>query len=376
MKILNIYNGDFLNSSQGGGMRYLRDLMAVQHRLGYDIHLMAVGSGEPRQVMIGETPVTYIPVSPHIAWPKFLWGLFRYLSKHWQEYATQIVHIHRVYFAPVARMVRHARLIVTVHSETFARFEQHHPKWKWTLPVLIRLERWILNTCVDRLSVAGESARDLYHQRHHIDPEQVRLLRCPSLMHDTNRRDPELTQDLRKIILFVGRLAPVKRPHALLELFRRATVEDPLLPKEYRIVFVGDGEIRPQVEEYVRIYKMENDVTFLGEVPAERMPGIYAAAERLVLLSSTEVAPFVIKEALTSGLPVLATDVGINAQYVPPQCGMLIPPENPEQRVYDFLEFLYHDFSLAACKNFANHLRDTEEAIFTEGLHTLYQSAA
>ena len=91
MKIINIYNGDFLNSSQGGGMRYLRDLMLTQKNKGYQIELLAVGEGSARYIEIEGVMVRYIPISRTLKWPFFLWGLICHLLRSGRDYNNQII---------------------------------------------------------------------------------------------------------------------------------------------------------------------------------------------------------------------------------------------------------------------------------------------
>lgn len=375
MKIINVYNGDFIHSSQGGGMRYLRDLMAAQHRRGYQVVLMAVGTGPPKDIFIEGTPVHYVPVCHTHLWPRFMWGLYRYLRRHGEAYALSMFHLHRVYFSLPVRQVPHAKTVVTIHSRTFAVFAEKYPRLRWLLPVFIDAEGFLIESCVDRLSAAGESAIALYHKRHKIPKEDIVLLRCPGYLPTFAKADPELMKDKRKIILCVGRLAKVKRPLAVLELYRRAAEQVPEFTSRYRLVFAGDGESRHEVVAYMLAYDLQPHVTLLGSVPSEHMPAIYAAGHRLVLLSSSEVAPFSVKEALAAGLPVFATNVGIVRQYVPESCGRVIPPEAPETQIDAFLEFLEHPYSSGGIRNHARRLREKEEALFDAGLRVLYEEA-
>lgn len=374
MKIVNVYNGDFIHSSQGGGMRYLRDLMQAQHRKGYAVELLAVGTGAPRQIDIEGVPVTYVPVSPTLRWPVFLLNLFLYLIKNGKQYYNQTIHLHRVYFAPVFRLlVRKAHIVVTIHSKTFAVITERYPSLEKILPLMLSGEKLLLKTCINGISAAGDYAIDLYHERHDLQQGAIIPLRCPSLMRPSEIKHSMLAADSRKNILCVGRIAAVKRPLSVLELFYRAAQSRPELTATHRLVYVGDGEDRSTLEKQVVQLGMINAVTVLGSIPANEMPDIYAAGFCLVLLSSSEVAPFTVKEALTAGLPVFATDVGIVSEYVPNSCGKIIPATNPETQSDMFLEFLDHNYSNDDCKMYAKLIRNKEQEQFEAGLQTLYR---
>lgn len=373
MKIVNVYNGDFINSSQGGGMRYLRDLMQAQHRKGYAVELLAVGSGSPRQIYIEGVPVTYIPVSSTLRWPIFLMHLFFYLLKNGAQYRSEVIHLHRVYFAPAFRfLVRDVHIVVTIHSKTFAVITQEYPALNKLLSILILGERLLLKTCIDSISAAGDYAIDLYHERHGIKKGLIVPLRCPSLMQSSKKKHRSLADDPRKIILCVGRISAVKRPLSVLELFFRATLDEPELIRTHKLVYVGDGEDRDQLEKRIVELGLTKNVEVLGSIAANEMPNIYAAGCSLVLLSSSEVAPFTVKEALTAGLPVFATNVGIVSEYVPPTCGVVIQAETPEARVGTFLTFIKHQYDAAKCKYHAEIIRQKEFTQFEVGLSELY----
>lgn len=373
MKIVNVYNGDFIRSSQGGGMRYLRDLMQAQHRKGYEVELLAVGTGSTRQIDIEGIPVTYVPVSPTLHWPAFLFNLFVYLLKNGKRYRAHIIHLHRVYFAPAFRLlVRNAYIVVTIHSKTFAVVTERHAFMKALLPILLIGENLLIRTCINGISAAGEYAINLYHNRHGLPRDSIISLRCPSVMNTTQTKHHVLAMDSRKIILCVGRLAAVKRQMSVLNLFYQAIQARPMLIKTHRLIFVGDGDDRDVLQNQVSHLNLDNAVTILGSISASEMPNIYAAGSCLILLSSSEVAPFTVKEALTAGLPVFATDVGIVSEYVPPTCGHVIPPDFPEYQIDAFLSFLDKRYEPNECMRHAHAIQKKEFAQFDHGLTSLY----
>lgn len=376
MKIINVYNGDFINSSQGGGMRYLRYLMQAQHRKGYEIELLAVGTGPARQIDIEGVPITYVPVSPTLRWPVFLSHLFWYLLQNVARYRNQIIHLHRVYFAPAIRLlIRNAHIVVTIHTKTFSVLTERFPVTEKILPLILWMESLLLRTCVDRLSAAGEYAINLYGERHGMAQHSIVSLCGPSLLQESNQPDAALYDDPRKNILCVGRIASVKRPLAVLELFRHAVELQPGLMATHRLVFVGDGEDRTKLQQAIAEAGMQLHVKVTGSIEAARMPNIYAAGCCLVLLSTSETGPFTVKEALACGLPVFATQVGNVGEYVPAACGMVIPVADPELQTQKFLAFLEHDWKASDCKNHAGFIYHKEQTLFEQGLNTLYESS-
>jgi glycosyltransferase involved in cell wall biosynthesis len=97
----------------------------------------------------------------------------------------------------------------------------------------------------------------------------------------------------QRMILFVGRYVRKKGLHILQSLTSRVA--------EARWVFVGSGPEDPS------LWKRDN-VVVLGRVQHDRLPGIYQAADLLILPSSGEGLPLVVQEALACGLGVLSTE--------------------------------------------------------------------
>jgi glycosyltransferase involved in cell wall biosynthesis len=106
------------------------------------------------------------------------------------------------------------------------------------------------------------------------------------------------------LILYLGSLFKLKRIDWLIRLSRQ-------LGQKYQVhaLIIGDGPERANLESIALELGADN-VHFLGRVPYNEVPLYIAAADTLVLFSETEGLPSCIQEALASGLPVVATNVG------------------------------------------------------------------
>jgi glycosyltransferase involved in cell wall biosynthesis len=123
-----------------------------------------------------------------------------------------------------------------------------------------------------------------------------------------------------KLILFAGRLDPVKRPLMLV----RIAIEVAALRKarDFRFVVVGDGSEMGLLRESVRREGTETLFEFRGYV--EDMAPLFAASDVVVLTSKSEGIPLVILEAFASSRPVVASNVGAVAELLDANCGVLI----------------------------------------------------
>lgn len=103
----------------------------------------------------------------------------------------------------------------------------------------------------------------------------------------------------------VMRLAPRKRPQALVEIVARASAR---LPEGVRlhVAIAGDGPERHAVERAVRRHRLGDVVTLLGWQPREAVRALFAESDAFLLPSILESFGIAALEARCAGLPVLA----------------------------------------------------------------------
>jgi glycosyltransferase involved in cell wall biosynthesis len=109
----------------------------------------------------------------------------------------------------------------------------------------------------------------------------------------------------RKIVLFVGNLVSVKGPDIMLDAF--ASVVGHLSSV---LLVLGDGPMMRFLEERARELGVADSVFLLGSRSHQEVALWMNVADCLCLPSRSEGMPNVVLEALASGLPVVATDVG------------------------------------------------------------------
>lgn len=117
-------------------------------------------------------------------------------------------------------------------------------------------------------------------------------------------------------MLFVGQLIPLKRVHWILE----ALVQ--IRDAECTLVFHNDEQLADLTQRAVGL-GVAGRVTFLGQRSGDQLRDAYEQAHVLVLPSEAEALPSVVTEALMSGLPVVASDVGGVAGQVK-QAGLVV----------------------------------------------------
>ena len=111
------------------------------------------------------------------------------------------------------------------------------------------------------------------------------------------------------LILFVGKLTEKKGLSFLLQALARLGTDQ----ASSRLVVIGEGALRPQLEAEAGRLGLKDRIHFLGAKPPAELADYYRAADLVAVPSvrdrrgETEGMPVVILEALASGVPVIAT---------------------------------------------------------------------
>ena len=125
--------------------------------------------------------------------------------------------------------------------------------------------------------------------------------------------------------LFAGRLAPQKRPELFIKLAERLYESMP--DRDLRFVILGEGALRRDLEAKAAATRLPSTrFSFLGE--RHDVDEIFSEADALVLTSKFEGTPNVVLEAMSHGMPVIATRVGGIRDVLTETRGILVDPSD------------------------------------------------
>ncbi len=182
---------------------------------------------------------------------------------------------------------------------------------------------------------SSDAERDELLRLYGADPKLTHVVTPgfdPALFHPIDRAQARAElgfADSDKLILFVGRMEPIKGLDVLLRAV--ASMEN---RKGLRIVVIG-GEPEDEAVQHMHGMATELDIQdhldFAGAVPQERLPLYYSAADVSVAPSFYETFGLVALESMACGTPVIAARVGgLQATIVDGQTGYLVPWHCPE----------------------------------------------
>jgi glycosyltransferase involved in cell wall biosynthesis len=129
----------------------------------------------------------------------------------------------------------------------------------------------------------------------------------------------------RPVLLWVGRMVPVKALDVLLDACAR--LRERGVP--FALHLVGDGPLRRPLEARAAALGLSDSVAFVGAVAHDRLPDWYRAADFMLLPSHSEGVPNVLRESLACGTPFVATRVGGIPELAEGAANRLVPPGDP-----------------------------------------------
>lgn len=143
-------------------------------------------------------------------------------------------------------------------------------------------------------------------------------------------------EDNHKILLFVGRIEPLKAVDSIINALNVVKQENPSLISQIRFAIVGgdphdsDDLEMMRLQALTRELGLEDVVLFLGAKDQSRLPLYYAAATVVVMPSDYESFGMVALEAMAMGTPVIASNVGGLGYLVKDaETGYLVPVREP-----------------------------------------------
>jgi len=139
-----------------------------------------------------------------------------------------------------------------------------------------------------------------------------------------------------EVILSVGRLTPWKGFDLLIDLMPVLL----MVNNQFKLVIVGSGPEEKKLKFKIQELKLEDKVILAGSVFMEKMSNYYQAADIFILNSSYEGLSHTLLEALSFGLPVVASNVGGNPEVIEHNQNGLLAEYNNQQQILDSIKKL------------------------------------
>jgi glycosyltransferase involved in cell wall biosynthesis len=241
-----------------------------------------------------------------------LWQIWQMLRR----IEPDVVHTHTAKAGALGRMAatcynlsrpraRRAVLVHTFHGHVFEGY------FRPSVGRVVRSVERMLARLTDRIiAISPGQRRDLV-ERFRIAPASrvvvvpLGLDLEPLARLARDRSSQRATGDADAVVCaFIGRLAPVKHVDLLIRACARAFADEP----RGRLLVVGDGECRADLEALAARLGLAGKITFAGW--QTDLQALYAGVDLVALSSLNEGTPVALIEAMAAGCAVVATAVG------------------------------------------------------------------
>ncbi|WP_207062782.1 glycosyltransferase [Motiliproteus sp. SC1-56] len=230
-----------------------------------------------------------------------------------RRFRPQLVHVHHPFWLGSVGHYLARRLDVPVVYTYHTRLEHYShyvplpdPLFRNLLSHL--LVRRFANRC-DGVVVPTASAEDYLRM---IGVKRPIFVRPTGIDFERFQRvDPDHAQRLRdqlelgqaRVLITISRLGKEKNLAFMLDALAELSAND--VPA-YRLLLIGEGPERAQLEARIRHLGLTDRVTLVGAVPPEEIPVYCALGDLFVFASQSETQGMVILEAMAAGMPVVA----------------------------------------------------------------------
>jgi rhamnosyl/mannosyltransferase len=312
-----LHVGKYFPPHVGGMETHLRALCGeLQQSVNVSV-IVANDARETEEALVEGVKVTRVGTLFDLASAPICPGMVRKI----RQAEADLVHLHLP--NPTAILAYLAsghsgRLVVTYHSDIVRQ------------KVLGKAFQPILGRALDRCSAVITSSLNYIETSPVLSAyrERCRVIPYGIPIEQFHRYDTEAVAKIRaqygpRMVLSVGRLIYYKGFEYLIQAMARV---------EGRLLIVGEGPLRADLERKTQSYKLGDRVVFLGGV--QDVVPYYHAADVFVLASTARSEAFGIVqlEAMACGKPVVNTrlDSGVPSVSVDGVTGLTVPPAHPE----------------------------------------------
>jgi glycosyltransferase involved in cell wall biosynthesis len=253
---------------------------------------------------------------------KAVYALY-HLVKTWRP---DIIHVHHTLTSPLGSIF--GKLLgvpVIIRTEHTARNRLGFGQRFTGIPALALADSVICNsnaTCRSlswwESALASDKCLTIYNG--------VDLLKIDESLSDRTEIRKEIGVKANDFVIgHVARLIPAKDQRSLIEAMKIVVAK----PSQAKLVIVGDGPLRGDLESLVQILGLRDNIIFTGAVTRRKVYEILHAIDIFVMSSLWEGFCNALVEAMAARKPIITTNVGPLPEVVG-EVGKFVPPSSPE----------------------------------------------
>jgi D-inositol-3-phosphate glycosyltransferase len=332
----------------GGQNVYVRQVGEALAKQGWQVDMFTRSSDRQQASIVQHSPncrTIRLVAGPQEFIPRDeLYGYLPIFVQEFQKFQLEsgfeypLVHTNYWLSSWVGMELKKSQPLLQVH--TYHSLAAVKYKSVSTIPTIaktrLQVEKTLLETA-DR--VVATSPQEKEHMRSLVSSKgNIDIISCGtdierfgSIARSTARRELGIAPET-KVVLYVGSFDP----RSGIETLVRAVSLSAVPKADLKLIIGGgwragesDGKERDRIGSIVEELGLSDITSFPGGLSRDILPAYYAAADVCVVPSHYEPLGLVALEAMASGTPVIASDVGgLKYTVVPQETGLLAPPKN------------------------------------------------
>lgn len=230
----------------------------------------------------------------------------------------KIEHIHAHFGTNPAEVAMYTGIL----SKVGYSFTVHGPE-EFDKPLTLNLHQKIKHA-KHVIAITSYCRSQLFRWSRHEDWDKVKIVHC-ALEDDffKNQTETDDTPSEQINFLCIGRICEQKGQLLLLEAFNNFLKSG----ASAHLTLAGDGEMRDQVEQFLKKHNIEKHVSITGWVDSITIKALLTKTSAMVLPSFAEGLPVAIMEAMASNVPIISTSIaGIPELIKHKKTGLIITP--------------------------------------------------
>jgi len=274
-----------------------------------------------------------------------------------EKYKPDVVHTHAAKAGVIGRLAAEACnvpvIIHTFHGHVFHSYFN-----KWQTNVFIHIERYLARKSTGIVAISASQKHELANVYKICPEEKLQIIPLGLDLDKFQNKQDEKRKTFRQkykiedheiAIGVIGRIVPVKN-HSLFVAAAKKVLEK--TSKSVRFVVIGDGDMRPQMEEefakagidYCYFPEQNKKTTALCTSWLTDMDEVLAGLDIIALTSHNEGTPVSLIEAQAAGKPIVSTNVGgVSDVVMHDQCGYVTKPGDADEFAEALLKLIENE---------------------------------
>ncbi|MBL52367.1 MAG: glycosyltransferase [Aestuariibacter sp.] len=284
--------------------------------------------------------------------PGFDRGLIKAIRQHLREHNIDIIHCHQytpwVYGVLAAAGLK-TKVIFTEHGRFYPDFgtwkrKLINPVLAWLTDATTAISSATKQALVTHENLSARNIEVIYNGIKAVDP-------VPNETQQALKAELGITAS-QTVFGTIARFDPIKNHLMMLRAFKDVLDAG----TDAKLVIVGDGEMRADIETLIKELAISDHVVLTGYQP---QPAQYLSIMDIFLLSSfSEGTSMTLLEAMSLGKPCVVTDAGGNAEVIADQQNGLVTGNDKQREFADAMLTLvndtdtYHQYQRASLTRF------------------------